>query len=218
MNKYSQNNSIFSFNNRIIIHTIYFLIIFAFNLNLLKMKKYWYIAVVAISLSFTACGDDSTPTPAAPTTDEIIGTYTGTELSLFEFAAATNDTIDDVTETDTDIQIVIAKGSTGYTMSIDDNNPSTPAAPVSLRIQDVLIASNGTTFQIPSQVYTVDGETVTIEGTAYAVNGTIPVAGLYTRNDKALRFEFAGTFSSIDLDGDIIEDVDFEVEYNTTKK
>jgi hypothetical protein len=181
------------------------------------MKKYWYIAVVAISLSFTACGDDSTPTPAAPTTDEIIGTYTGTELSLVKFSEATNGATQDVTVTDTDIKLIITKGSTGYMISIDDNNPNTPVDPENLVIQDVLIASNGTTFRIPAQEVTVDNQTVIIQGTAYAVNGTTPVAGLYTRNDKALRFEFEGVLELEDANGNPF-DVDFEVEYNTNKQ
>jgi hypothetical protein len=205
------------FNNTIIIYLLYFLIIFAFNLNIIKMKKYWYIAVVAISLSFTACGDDSTPTPAAPTTDEIIGTYTGTELSLVKFSEATNGATQDVTVTDTDIKLIITKGSTGYMISIDDNNPNTPVDPENLVIQDVLIASNGTTFRIPAQEVTVDNQTVIIQGTAYAVNGTTPVAGLYTRNDKALRFEFEGVLELEDANGNPF-DVDFEVEYNTNKQ
>lgn len=181
------------------------------------MKKYWYIAIVAISLSFTACGDDSTPTPAAPTTDEIVGTYTGTSISTTLLSEATNGAIPNQIETDTDNKIVITKGSTGYTVSLDDNNPDTPADPLNLRIQDVLIASNGTSFQIPAQQFNVDGNTVTIQGTAYGVNGTTPVAGLYTRNDKALRFEFEGVLETELPNGSPIE-VGFEVEFNTNKQ
>jgi len=196
---------------------IFKLYTFVMNLNTNKMKKYYYLVALAISLSFASCGDDSTPTPSAPTTDEIIGTYTGTAISTIEYSAATNGIIPDSTETDTDNKIVIAKGSNGYTMSLDDNNPTTPPDPVSLIIQDVLIANNGTTFRIPTQQFSVGGTMVTIQGTAYAVNGTTPAAGLYTRNDKALRFEFEGLLQDTDTSGNPIS-VGFTEEYNTNKQ
>lgn len=181
------------------------------------MKKYYIIALTALALSFTACGGDEETAPAAPTTDEIIGTYTGTAISTTYLSEATNGLVPDEIESDTDNKIVISKGSTGYTVSLDDNNPNTPADPINLRIQDVLIASNGTSFQIPAQQFNVDGNLVTIQGTAYGVNGTTPVAGLYTRNDKALRFEFEGILETDGPNGSPIE-VGFEVEYNTNKQ
>jgi hypothetical protein len=181
------------------------------------MKKYYIIALSVLAFSFTACGGDEETTPAPPTTDEIIGTYTGSELSLLKFSDATDDEMPDETTTEPNMKIVIAKGANGYTLAIDDNDNATPPAPISLIIQDVLIAGNGTTFRIPAQEYTVDGETTQIEGNASFLNGTTPADGLYTRNDKTLRFEFDGIIDTEDDNGDPIE-VELEVEYNVNKK
>ena len=181
------------------------------------MKKYYTIALCALAFSFTACGGDEAATPAPPNTDEIIGTYTGTELNLLMFSDATDGEMPDETTTDSNVKIVIAKGTNGYTMAIDDNDNATPPAPISLIIQDVIIASNGTTFRIPAQEYSYDGETTQIQGNASFLNGTTPTDALYTRNDKNLRIEFEGFLDTEDDNGDPIE-VELEVEYNVNKK
>ena len=182
------------------------------------MKKYWSIALIAISLLFNACTDVEETTSKASSTDEIIGIYTGTSITITKLFQRTGGDIPDEVESDNNNKIVITKGTNGYTMTLDDNNTSTPPDPTILSIGDVTIASNGTSFQIPSQKFKIKDQEVIIFGSSkHKLDAQKSVAGLYTRKDKILDFEFRGVVDVVIPNYGSYNNVDFKVNFNLSR-
>lgn len=93
------------------------------------MKNIWKVGVLALAVAFTfsSCGDDTTDTPAPTyTTDEVIGTYSGVSNLIIKTATLTGGLVPDETETDS-VNVVVTKSSGGFTLSVDDTDPTTPA-------------------------------------------------------------------------------------------
>ena len=183
------------------------------------MKNFWKVGVLALAMAFTfsACGDDTEETPAVNTTDEVVGTYSGTATLLLKTGAVTGGMMPDQTNTDT-VNVVVTKSTGGFTLSIDDNDPSTPADPDLINVNEVTLGSNGTSMQLPSQTFAQDsGVNLTIVGIKAYTNGTTPVAGLYTRATKNLKLKGGSTIAFPISDTTEI-DVPLEVEFNVTKK
>ena len=183
------------------------------------MKNIWKVGVLAlaVALTFSSCGDDTEETPAANTTEEVVGTYTGLTNFTIKTGTLTGGLVPDQTESDT-VNVVVTKNSTGFTLSIDDNDATTPADPTLVNVNEVTLASNGTSMQLPSQSFEIDSaENITIVGIKSYTNGTTPVAGLYTRADKKLRLKAGGSISfPINDTTDVPVPVEFE--FNVTKK
>jgi hypothetical protein len=183
------------------------------------MKNFWKVGVLALAMAFTfsACGDDTeTPAPTN-TTDEVVGTYSGTATLLLKTGVATGGMMPDQTNTDT-VSVVVTKSTGGFTLSIDDNDPSTPADPDLINVNEVTLGSNGTSMQLPSQTFAQDsGVNLTIVGIKAYTNGTTPVAGLYTRANKNLRLKGSSSIAFAISDSTEIN-VPLEVEFNVTKK
>jgi hypothetical protein len=183
------------------------------------MKNIWKVGVLALAIAFTfsACGDDTeTPAPTN-TTEEVVGTYTGTATVLIKTGALTGGLIPDETESDS-VNIVVAKSTGGFTLSIDDNDPSTPADPDVINANEVTLASNGTSMQLPSQSFEIDSaEFITIVGLKAYTNGTTPVAGLYTRANKKLKLK-ASSSTLFEINDSTELSVPVEIEFNVNKK
>ncbi len=191
---------------------------YCIKLNPILMKNIWKVGVLALAMAFTfsACGDD-TETPAVNTTDEVVGTYSGTATLLLKTGVATGGMMPDQTNTDT-VNVVVTKSTGGFTLSIDDNDPSTPADPDLINVNEVTIGSNGTSMQLPSQTFAQDsGVNLTIVGIKAYTNGTTPVAGLYTRATKNLKLKGSSTIAFATSDTTEIN-VPLEVEFNLNKK
>lgn len=183
------------------------------------MKNFWKVGVLALAMAFTfsACGDDAEETPAVNTTDEVVGTYTGTANLLIKTGAVTGGILPDQTESDT-VSVVVTKSTGGFTLSIDDTDPTTPADAEVINVNEVTLASNGTSMQMPSQTFAQDsGINLTIVGLKAYTNGTTPVAGLYTRANKNLKLKGSSTIAFPISDTTEIN-VPIEVEFNVTKK
>jgi hypothetical protein len=183
------------------------------------MKNIWKVGVLALAVAFTfsSCGDDTTETPATNSTDEVVGTYAGNASILVKTGALTGGMMPDQTETDT-VSIVVTKSTGGFTLSVDDNDPLTPADPDLINVNEVTLASNGTSMQMPSQTFAPDsGLNLTIVGLKAYTNGTTPVAGLYTRATKNLKLKGSSTIAFPISDTTEIN-VPIEVEFNVTKK
>jgi hypothetical protein len=184
------------------------------------MKNIWKVGVLALAIAFTfsSCGDDTTETPAPTnTTDELVGTYTGLSNFTFKTGTLTGGLVPDQTESDT-VSVVVTKSTGGFTLTVDDNDPSTPADPTTVNVNEVTLASNGTSFQLPSQSFEIDSaEFITIVGLKSYTNGTTPVAGLYTRADKKLKFK-AGSTIPFPINDTTEIPVTVEFEFNVNKK
>lgn len=184
------------------------------------MKNFWKVGVLALAIAFTfsACGGDTeTPAPTN-TTDEVVGTFTGKNTILFKTGALTGGVIPDETEVDTSISVVVAKTSTGFELSVDDNNATTAPDPQKFTVNEVALASNGTSFQIPSQAFAADsGVNVTVVGLKAYMNGTTPVAGLYTRANKTMKMKVGTNFPTELPNGSTIS-IPVEIEFEVVKK
>lgn len=185
------------------------------------MKNIWKVGVLALAIAFTfsSCGDDTTDPPLPTnTTDEVVGTYTGKNTLLIKTSALTGGLIPDETEVDSSVSVVVAKTSTGFELTVDDNDASTAPDPQKFNVNEVSLASNGTSFQIPSQTFSPDsGVSVTVNGIKSYMNGTTQVAGLYTRANKTMKMKVGTNFPTELPNGSTIN-VPVEIEFEVVKK
>jgi hypothetical protein len=185
------------------------------------MKNFWKVGVLALAMAFTfsACGDDTKETPAPTnTTDEVVGSYTGKNTILIKTSALTGGLIPDETEVDSSVSVVVTKTNTGFELTVDDNDATTAPDPQKFNVNEVSLASNGTSFQIPSQTFTPEpGLSLTVVGIKSYMNGTTPVAGLYTRATKTMKMKVGATIPAELPNGSTLN-VPAEIEFEVVKK
>jgi hypothetical protein len=182
------------------------------------MIKLWKVGLLALAVAifFSSCGGDTEETPAANTTEEVVGIYKGISTLVIKTGPLTPNLVFDITETDS-INVVVTKNTTGFTLSIDDNDATTPSDPALINVNDVTLASNGTSMQLPSQTFIADSSNLTVVGLKAYWNSTTPVAGLYTRATKNLKLKASGTIAFPVNDSTEVQ-APIEIVFNVIKK
>jgi hypothetical protein len=178
------------------------------------MKNFFLIALAVLAFSFTNCGSDEETTPAAPTTDEIIGTYTGTQTAKNVDNMFFWDVI--FKPEPSNVKIIISKKGSDYVLSVDDTDPTTSLIPLDISLSDLTIISNDIAFQIPTQNYPNLIFPSTMYGSRYVDINNTSFAGVFNRSTKTLNFECSGV-----VDYKIrftTYGIPFAIEYNAIKQ
>jgi hypothetical protein len=178
------------------------------------MKNYFLIALAVLAFSFTNCGSDEETTPSAPTNDEIIGTYSGTQTAK---------NIDDFILWDilfnpepSNVKIIISKKGSDYVLSVDATDPTTSLKSLVISLSDISVISDDIVFQIPSQNYPDPYFPFKVQGSRYVDNNNTSFAGVFNRSTKTLNFECSGVVDyKIRFES---YDVFFAIEYNAIKQ
>jgi hypothetical protein len=156
------------------------------------------IILIVFTAFLSSCGDDKEPVDVR---DDAMATYNYKTKYYYvntngdlEYTGSAND------ETGT---FIVSKTTNGFEVKEGGN--------VIFKGEKVAAASNGFTFDIPSQSLTVDGDAFTVNGYDGVTLGTVEYNGLYDKTSKKLTGYFS-TSAEIEIDGTVYEvELVFEV-------
>lgn len=159
---------------------------------MMKFKSFMTMSMVAVALVFgmSSCGDDDKDEPEAPVANQVVGSYTGTEvLTVMGEADESTETFEFTKATDVSVDVTLPKYGEGM-MTV-------PALPV----KGITLTKSGNT--ITGKLDKYEGTVISADGSekAYTVSDVTvifndkTVVMTFTQKYGNMPFAFEGVFT-----------------------